>query len=158
MHCAVAGGSLRFTGKAFACPPRSKAGAHDGASGDSRPAAQRTIPAGSIVQLHAYSIMRDSRVFERAEEFVPSRWHAAREGRPEGAPGDPVLPEPLPFSLGRRACPGQGLALLVLSVAVAALVGQFELELAQHPKAAFCATSTPVGLAVRVRRAQPIER
>lgn len=154
LHCAAAGGSLRITGKAFACPPRNNSGVHDGAAGvRTAGGARRSIPAGSVVQLHAHSIMRDSRAFERAEEYVPARWDAARKPGAEGAANASAPPAIFSFSLGRRACPGQGLALLVLSVAVAAVVGRFELELARQPTAAFCATSTPSGLAVRVRRA-----
>lgn len=145
LHCA--GGSLRATGRAFDCPRRDPAGAAGGAP---RARHVRRIPAGSIVQLHAFSIGRDDRRFEQPDEYVPSRWAGAAE--PDGCPADIF-----PLALGWRDCLGQGHARIELSVALAAVVCSFELELAQPPRAAQCSMTAlrPDGLALRLRRVKP---
>ncbi|KAL0450180.1 UNVERIFIED_CONTAM: cytochrome [Sesamum latifolium] len=59
------------------------------------------IPKGTIVQVNAWAIHRDPAVWDDSTSFNPERFEEA------GEVGTTKL---LPFGLGRRSCPGYGLA------------------------------------------------
>jgi cytochrome P450 len=64
---------------------------------------------------------RDAERFERADEFLPARWHDAR----------PSPFDYFPFGAGGRACPGRGLALYLLKTVLSALLERFDLVLSE---------------------------
>uniref|UniRef100_A0A9I9DJ30 Isoflavone 2'-hydroxylase-like n=1 Tax=Cucumis melo TaxID=3656 RepID=A0A9I9DJ30_CUCME len=76
------------------------------------------IPRDTIVLINAWAIHRDSGLWEDATEFKPER-HSVIESE---------LYKLIPFGVGRRACPGAGMAQRVVGLALASLIQSFEWE------------------------------
>jgi cytochrome P450 len=111
------------------------------------------VPAGTIV----INLMRRDSVSEshlsQAQTFEPERWLG--EGGP-AAQASAARRSSMPFGAGPRICPGRYLALLEMKVAMAVLLGRFDIESVDTPdgleareKMSF--TMTPVGLRMRLR-------
>ncbi|KAL2871153.1 cytochrome P450 [Aspergillus lucknowensis] len=90
------------------------------------------IPGGVTVSAPIHVLHRDEGLFRRPLEFIPERW----------LPGDDELEKDekeaqnlknfcIAFSLGARACIGRNLAYMEVSIVIAALVLNFEWELAE---------------------------
>ncbi|CAM0949325.1 unnamed protein product [Alopecurus aequalis] len=71
---------------------------------------------GTMILVNAWVIHRDANVWDAPEEFRPERF----------LDRDKVTTPMLPFGLRRRRCPGEGLAMHLVSLTVAALVQCFE--------------------------------
>ena len=111
------------------------------------------VPPGIVVT----SLMRRDSVSDayvpRAAEFEPERWLA------DGAPGQAASSAKrisMPFGAGPRICPGRYLALLEMKMAMATLLGRFDIVSVDTPdggeateRLAF--TMAPVGLVMRLR-------
>ena len=111
------------------------------------------VPAGIIVDC----LMRRDSVSDihlpRALAFEPERWLA--EGQP-GALAHAAKRLSMPFGAGPRICPGRYLALLEMKMAMAALLGNFDIESVETPdgreaREHLAFTMTPVGLRMRLR-------
>jgi cytochrome P450 len=111
------------------------------------------VPRGTVVlHLMRHDAVREAHV-PRPEAFEPARW------RPEGEPG--ALPAAarrtsMPFGAGPRICPGRYLALVEMKLALATLLGGFEIEWVGTAHGGPAAerlsfTMAPVGLAMRLR-------
>ncbi|KAM3286158.1 hypothetical protein P3S67_024957 [Capsicum chacoense] len=74
------------------------------------------IPRGTMLLVNARAIHRDPLLWEDPENFKPERF--------EGVEVESW--KLLPFGMGRRACPGSGLAQRVVGLAVGTLVQCFE--------------------------------
>uniref|UniRef100_J3NEJ2 Cytochrome P450 n=1 Tax=Oryza brachyantha TaxID=4533 RepID=J3NEJ2_ORYBR len=74
---------------------------------------------GTMILVNAWAIHRDSDVWDAPEEFRPERFLDV---------GAATAPPMLPFGLGRRRCPGEGLAMRIVGLTLAALVQCFEWE------------------------------
>ncbi|RCV32707.1 hypothetical protein SEVIR_7G008500v4 [Setaria viridis] len=75
------------------------------------------IPAGTMLLFNVHTMHLDARVWgEDAERFSPERFEG---GKSEGK-------WMLPFGMGRRQCPGEGLAMRVVSLALGTFVQCFE--------------------------------
>ncbi|MCE3216365.1 hypothetical protein HAX54_006255 [Datura stramonium] len=74
------------------------------------------IPRGTMLLVNAWAIQRDPLLWEDPESFKPERF--------EGAEVESW--KLLPFGMGRRACPGSGLAQRVVGLALGTLVQCFE--------------------------------
>uniref|UniRef100_A0A0A9A178 Uncharacterized protein n=1 Tax=Arundo donax TaxID=35708 RepID=A0A0A9A178_ARUDO len=72
----------------------------------------------TMVLVNAWAIHRDPKVWDAPEEFRPERFLDAG-----GAAAAAAM---LPFGLGRRRCPGEGQAMRLVTLTVAALVQCFE--------------------------------
>jgi cytochrome P450 len=111
------------------------------------------VPAGTAL----FCVMRHDSVDERfvpdAHAFQPQRWMA------EGTPGQNASAAKrvsMPFGAGPRVCPGRYLAMLEIKMALAVLLGQFDIIALDtpdggeaHEKMAF--TMAPAGLSLRLR-------
>ncbi|XP_021630396.1 cytochrome P450 81Q32 [Manihot esculenta] len=78
------------------------------------------VPKNTMVFVNAWAIHRDPRLWDDAEKFKPERFE---KGRADEACGCYKF---MTFGLGRRACPGMGLAHRVLSFALGAMIQCFE--------------------------------
>jgi len=111
------------------------------------------VPADRIV----ISLMRHDSVSPAqvpdASAFRPERWLSA------GAPGELNAAQrrtSMPFGAGPRICPGRYLALLEMKMAMAVLLGRFDIESVATPDGGLpeerlSFTMTPVGLHMRLR-------
>lgn len=75
------------------------------------------MPRGTMVLTNVWAMQRDPKLWEDPEIFKPERFEKAGEA-------DKLLP----FGMGRRACPGAGLAQRLVSLVLATLVQCFEWE------------------------------
>ena len=116
------------------------------------------VPKGMVVT----TVMRRDSVSEehvpRAAAFEPERWLAAGVGGAAVLAGS-ARRISMPFGAGPRICPGRYLALLEMKMAMATLLGRFELDSVDTPdgqiareKLAFA--MAPVGLTMRLRAQQ----
>jgi cytochrome P450 len=118
------------------------------------------VPAGRIVM----SLMRRDSVSDRhlarAAAFEPERWLAtAGDVAPGVAPGLHAASAKrisMPFGAGPRICPGRYLALLEMKMAMATLLGRFEISDVstpdgQPPRENMAFTMAPVGLRMRLQ-------
>lgn len=76
------------------------------------------VPRGTLFLVNAWAIHRDSKAWDDPTSFKPERFEA---GEVEGH-------KLMPFGLGRRACPGAGLAQRVMGLALGSLIQCFEWE------------------------------
>ncbi|XWS41834.1 hypothetical protein CRYUN_Cryun17cG0116700 [Craigia yunnanensis] len=76
------------------------------------------IQSETIVLVNAWAIQRDPELWEDSTSFKPERF----EGK------ESETHKLMPFGLGRRACPGMGLAHRVVGVALGSLIQCFEWE------------------------------
>ncbi|KAI9200331.1 hypothetical protein LWI28_006137 [Acer negundo] len=81
------------------------------------------VPRQTMLMVNAWAIHRDPKVWDDPTSFKPERFEGLMEGGHEADNYKFV-----PFGLGRRACPGAGLANRVMGLALAALIQCFEWE------------------------------
>ncbi len=112
------------------------------------------IPEGMIVM----ALMRRDSVSEdhvpRAAAFEPERWLV--DGGPAQA-ASAAKRISMPFGAGPRICPGRYLALLEMKMAMATLLGRFDIASVhtadgEEPRELLQLAMAPVGLAMRLRR------
>ncbi|CAL4905579.1 unnamed protein product [Urochloa decumbens] len=78
------------------------------------------ISRGTMVLVDVYSMQRDPNVWEEPERFMPERF------MDDKVDGDSRWM--MPFGMGRRRCPGEGLALRMVGIALGVMVQCFEWE------------------------------
>lgn len=109
------------------------------------------IPAGMVL----FVLMRRDSVNDdkvpRAAAFEPARWLG--EGAAQAA--NPAKRISMPFGAGPRICPGRYLALLEMKMAMATLLGRFDIVAVDTPdgneaRESLNVTMAPVGLRMRV--------
>ncbi|XP_048335699.1 cytochrome P450 81Q32-like [Ziziphus jujuba] len=76
------------------------------------------IPRDTILLVNAWAIHRDPELWDNPESFKPERFEK----------GDVEVYKLMPFGIGRRACPGMGLAQRVVGLTLASLIQCFEWE------------------------------
>ncbi|KAM3254499.1 hypothetical protein ACQJBY_048169 [Aegilops geniculata] len=79
------------------------------------------VQRGTMILVNAWAIHRDVKIWDAPEEFRPERF------LDRVAVTTPMLP----FGLGRRRCPGEALAMRLVSLTVAALVQCFEWDVGE---------------------------
>ncbi|KAF8967495.1 cytochrome P450 [Flammula alnicola] len=83
------------------------------------------LPTGTIVATQAWSMHRDPSVFPSPETFLPERW---LEGSAKSSDDlARMTAYMMPFGTGARICGGQNLAQMMLKLAVAAFVKNFDI-------------------------------
>ncbi|XP_065881476.1 cytochrome P450 81Q32-like [Euphorbia lathyris] len=78
------------------------------------------IPSGTMLLVNLWSIQNDPKVWDEPQKFKPERFEGVEGGR-DGF-------RLMPFGSGRRSCPGEGLALRMLALALGSLLQCFEWE------------------------------
>jgi benzoate 4-monooxygenase len=79
------------------------------------------IPKGATLGIGQFSLLRSE--IDKPDEFIPERW---AEENPDAA----VLREMnVPFSVGKRGCVGQNLALLELKLVLSSVFYSYDFEL-----------------------------
>ncbi|EOX91576.1 Cytochrome P450, family 81, subfamily D, polypeptide 5, putative [Theobroma cacao] len=101
------------------------------------------LPPEAIVFVNAWAIQRDPELWEDSTSFKPERF----EGR-EGTTHNKLMP----FGLGRRACPGMGLAHRAVGVALGSLIQCFEWEKVSDKE-----IDMTEGTGVTMRKVEPLE-
>ncbi|TYI72880.1 hypothetical protein E1A91_D07G090300v1 [Gossypium mustelinum] len=76
------------------------------------------VPRGTTVLMNAWSIHRDPQLWDDPTSFKPERFEN----------DDSQSHKIMPFGLGRRACPGSGLALRVIGLTLGSLIQCFDWE------------------------------
>ncbi|CDP21125.1 unnamed protein product, partial [Coffea canephora] len=79
-----------------------------------------TIPSKTILMVNAWAIHRDPQLWDDPESFKPERFL--------GLENDAYKHKFIPFGLGRRKCPGAGLANRVVGLTLGSLIQCFEWE------------------------------
>ncbi|KAG8469430.1 hypothetical protein KFE25_005885 [Diacronema lutheri] len=109
------------------------------------PGGKAVLPEGAIVVVPFGVLFRRPHIGDAPNEFRPRRWLA-------GGPDADRLADVHPFSLGRRNCVGQALALAELHTVVPMLLAEYEWEVVQSPRAELFLTNKPEGLMLRAKR------
>ncbi|VVA17237.1 PREDICTED: cytochrome P450 [Prunus dulcis] len=76
------------------------------------------VPRDTMVLINAWALHRDPQLWDDPESFMPERFES----------GDNFSHKLLPFGLGRRSCPGVGLAQRVVGLTLGSLIQCFEWE------------------------------
>jgi cytochrome P450 len=84
------------------------------------------LPKGSVLIVNFFSMFRNPWI-DNADEFVPERWSAQN---PQLARLKETV---IPFSLGKRSCIGQNMALFQLRTVAAHFLHFFDFELQEEP-------------------------
>ena len=126
------------------------------------------LPAGTLVILLMRAGAMHESHFVAPEQFNPSRWLKTDAGNaPQAAPDAAAPPAKtpdatsakraaMPFGAGPRMCPGRYLALLEIKMAMAMLLGSFDIESVDTPDGAparehLAFTMAPLGLRLQLR-------
>lgn len=84
------------------------------------------VPAGTLCLMLMRAGAVDARHFGQPEAFQPERWLRGDDAaQADAASGKRIS---MPFGAGPRICPGRYLALLEMKMAIATVLGSFELE------------------------------
>ncbi|KAL2927080.1 Flavonoid 3'-monooxygenase [Bienertia sinuspersici] len=87
------------------------------------------IPKGSVVLVNTFTIHRDPNLYEKPQEFCPSRFIEKENKEVKSQEF-----EHLPFGSGRRKCPGYNLGLKIIELCLANLLHGFEWKLPDNIK------------------------
>ncbi|PON46885.1 Cytochrome P450, E-class, group I [Trema orientale] len=85
------------------------------------------IPRGTTLMVNAWSIHRDPKMWDEPTRFKPERFEGMIDGDREG-----FNFKFIPFGVGRRACPGEGMGFRTVSLAVGMLIHCFDWERVGH--------------------------
>ncbi|KAK9135846.1 hypothetical protein Syun_015176 [Stephania yunnanensis] len=79
------------------------------------------VPSGTILVANAWAIHRDPKVWPEPDKFMPERFMQSTQSESREF-------KFIPFGIGRRGCPGGGLATRVMALTLASLLQCFEWE------------------------------
>lgn len=102
------------------------------------------IPADTMLKLHPLPYLTNTQVFENPEAFIPERWARGDEetqsavGRSEACPLGELATSPylwtIPFSVGKRMCPGARLSELEVLMLFSRLLQTYSVSLKPDSK------------------------
>ncbi|TXG55847.1 hypothetical protein EZV62_017160 [Acer yangbiense] len=105
------------------------------------------VPRQTMLMVNAWAIHRDPKVWDDPTSFKPERFEGLMESGHEAYNYKFV-----PFGLGRRACPGAGLANRVMGFSLAALIQCFEWERISEEE-----VDMSQGTGITMPKAKPLE-
>jgi len=83
------------------------------------------LPPGTVVATQAWSMHRDPAVFPSPNTFLPERWLESASTSPDDLCR--MAAHMIPFGTGTRICGGLNMAHMMLKLAVAAFVRNFDI-------------------------------
>ncbi|KAK9155635.1 hypothetical protein Sjap_003115 [Stephania japonica] len=84
---------------------------------------QYDVPSGTTIVANAWAIHRDPKLWPEPNKFMPERF---MQGLQQGESNNKF--KYIPFGIGRRGCPGDGLALRTIALALGSVLRCFEWE------------------------------
>lgn len=101
------------------------------------------VQKGTMLLVHVWRMHRDPNIWEDPNEFKPERF--------EGDSGEQFGSKYIPFGMGRRACPGAGMGIRTVSLALGALVQCFKWEIDEVEK-----VDMGVSFGISLSKAKPL--
>ncbi|PYI09740.1 cytochrome P450 [Aspergillus sclerotiicarbonarius CBS 121057] len=86
------------------------------------------IPGDVVVSVPTFTIQRDERYFDQADQFIPERWESI--GNSANVPF-------IPFSRGVYDCVGKGIAWMEMRMALSMIVLEYDIRLADEAQRGF---------------------
>ncbi|PIA32992.1 hypothetical protein AQUCO_04200027v1 [Aquilegia coerulea] len=102
------------------------------------------VPRGTMLLVNMWGIQNDSKLWDEPSRFKPERF--------EGLKGTRDGFKFMPFGSGRRGCPGEGLAMRIVPLALGALIQCFDWERIGEEM-----VDMSEGLGITLPKAQPLE-
>jgi cytochrome P450 len=101
------------------------------------------LPKGSLVVMNTFAFQRDNDTFNRPDEWLPDRWENATEDMKAAF---------MPFTVGRRSCPGQLLAMSELEVFLSRLLMNHQWSLVKETQPEYSITLKIKGTILQAKK------
>jgi cytochrome P450 len=101
------------------------------------------LPKGSITSMNIFAFQRDKDTFNRPDEWLPDRWENATEDMKAAF---------MPFTVGRRSCPGQLLAMSELEVFLSRLLMNYQWFLVKETQPEYSITLKIKGTILQAKK------
>jgi cytochrome P450 len=101
------------------------------------------LPKGSITSMNIFAFQRDKDTFNRPDEWLPDRWENATEDMKAAF---------MPFTVGRRSCPGQLLAMSELEVFLSRLLMNYQWSLVKETQPEYSITLKIKGTILQAKK------
>lgn len=85
-----------------------------------------TVPSGTMLLVNIWAIQNDPNYWDDPKTFRPDRFEGLEEA------GEQMKYRFMPFGSGRRSCPGEGMAMKMVGLALASLLQCFHWERPSH--------------------------
>jgi cytochrome P450 len=131
-------GPIRVAGRDYIVPS-----SPDGSSSTKSKEKDYFIPKGSLVFMPSIGVYHNERYFRNPEAFVPSRWEN---------PSEEMKKAFYPFSLGKRSCLGQSLALSEMQSILSRVLVHYEFSVVDEGRTRYFITLKPQGVLLKANR------
>jgi cytochrome P450 len=101
------------------------------------------LPKGSITSMNIFAFQCDKDTFNRPDEWLPDRWDNATEDMKAAF---------MPFTVGRRSCPGQLLAMSELEVFLSRLLMNYQWSLVKETQPEYSITLKIKGTILQAKK------